>query len=127
MNGSLVTKVRLHGRSTVTSGRRAGVFATALVVSLLSGCGGGDAGPKREAISGTVTREGIPVDDGLIMFKPHGNGPATEVAIKDGKYQFDKENGPVAGMHDIRIRQSAPRAPVPEGTPLKDAEILPET
>jgi hypothetical protein len=95
---------------------------------VLSGCfGSGYEGPDREPISGAVTREGQPVDNGLITFTPKVSGPAAQIGITDGQYQFDEENGPVAGEYDVIVVHHPPRGPVPEGTPLKDADILPET
>ncbi|MDB5338811.1 MAG: hypothetical protein JWN70_4430 [Planctomycetaceae bacterium] len=98
-----------------------------LVLVAIAGCGGTTSGPEREAVSGTVTREGIPVDNGTILFKPTGGGPAASTSVKDGKYAFDKQNGPVAGRQQVEIVQFPLRAEVPPGTPKKDAPVLPET
>lgn len=93
---------------------------------ILSGCGG-PQGPKRVAITGNVTREGQPVDNGNIQFTPTGGGPMAMSNIADGVYKFTAENGPVAGTHKVQIVHFPPREEVPPGTPKKDADILPET
>ncbi len=100
--------------------------AAIICCAFASGCGG-PTGPARFPVSGNVVREGQPVDDGTIQFIPTGGGPAASTKIKDGLYQFTKENGPVEGGQNVVIYQTLPRAEVPPGTPKKDAEILPET
>lgn len=100
-------------------------FCAALCITAV-GCGGGYSGPDREAISGMVTREGLPIDSGSIKFTSKAGGPAAESGITDGRYQFDAENGPVVGEFDVTIIQHARREEVPEGTPKKDADFIPE-
>lgn len=95
-------------------------------VLLASGCGGPE-GPKRFAITGTVTREGQAVDNGNIQFTPTGGGPSTMSSITDGVYKFTAQSGPVAGKHSVQIIHFPPREEVPPGVPKKDANILPET
>ena len=70
-----------------------------------AGCGEGSSGPNREAISGTVTREGLLIDSGSIKFASKAGGPAAEVGITDGRYEFDAENGPVVGDAEVTIIQ----------------------
>lgn len=92
----------------------------------LSGCGS-PKGPKREAVSGTVTREGINIDTGSITFNPTAGGTAVVGNIVDGKYAFDETNGPIAGNQKVAIVQFPQREEVPPGTPKKDAAIIKET
>ena len=77
--------------------------ALAFACSSLIGCGGGVSGPKRHAISGTVNREGIPVDDGNILFTPVGGGTAVSGSISNGKYSFNVQNGVPSGKYDVKI------------------------
>jgi len=56
-----------------------------LLAALVSGCGGSGA-----TVSGMVTFEGEPVNNGRISFLPtDGKGPAEGAAIKDGRYRLD--------------------------------------
>jgi hypothetical protein len=58
----------------------------AAAVLMAAGCGGG-AGE----VSGTVTFDGKPIEQGSIKFTPEdGKGPTTGDAIKDGKYSVQK-------------------------------------
>ncbi len=104
-----------------------GISWVAVLFIAISGCGTDTTGPEREAVTGTVTREGIPIDNGSIMFKPTGGGAAASTAITDGKYEFNKENGPVAGVQKVEIVQFPRRGEGPPGTPKKELPILPET
>lgn len=103
---------------------------SALVCALLglsiAGCGG-EKGPKREAVSGKVTRETIPIDAGSITFTPTGGGPPAVGSIENGEYKFDASTGPVAGTHKVAIVHFPKREEVPPGTPKKDAAIIKDT
>ncbi len=94
---------------------------------LMVGCGGGNPGPKREAISGSVTREGIAMDNGTILMEPTAGGPGASTEIKGGKYQFTSTNGPVAGGQKVTIVYFEPRGEGPPGTPKKDLPIVKDT
>ncbi|WP_010584528.1 hypothetical protein [Schlesneria paludicola] len=104
------------------------LFVSASMIGLISlpGCGGGPAGPKREAVSGTVTREGVDVDSGTVTFEPQGGGPAATASITDGKYKLDTKTGPVAGKQKVIIVQNALRD-FKEGVPKKEAALMPDT
>ena len=103
------------------------LVASALIGMMsLSGCGGGLAGPQREAFSGTVLREGIEIDTGSITFVPTGGGPAASASIEDGIYKFDKKSGPVAGTHKVEIAQF-PQRDFQPGVPKKEAAIIEDT
>jgi hypothetical protein len=90
------------------------------------GCGGGPSGPKRYPISGTVTREGIPVDSGNIIFIPKGNGVAAAAIIKDGKYRFTAKDGVPAGSYKVQITQDPLRDPNFKGK-KNEAPLLEDT
>ena len=111
-------------RSSLT---RSPLFCSALIgILAISGCGGGLAGPQREAFTGTVLREGIEIDTGSITFVPTGGGPAASATIEEGVYKFDKKTGPVAGTHKVEIAQFAQRDFEP-GVPKKEAAIIEDT
>lgn len=67
--------------------RTVGTVAVFLAAAgLVAGCGGGGG-----EVSGTVTYDGKPVEQGSISFVPaDGKGPTTGDAIKDGKYTVHK-------------------------------------
>ena len=82
-----------------------------LIVTLAStGCGPSEAGPERVTASGTVTG----VANGTISFLPAEGttGPSATASIVDGRYCFDKTNGPVAGSYNVVI---VPRRDIPKG------------
>lgn len=75
------------------------------VIALAAGVCGGETGPRRHAISGTVTFKGQPVPAVQIVFEldaSRGNrGPAGYAEITDGWYSTHM--GAVAGPHIVRI------------------------
>jgi hypothetical protein len=93
-------------------------------VLVLSGCGG-DSGPQRYNVSGSVTFDGKPVPAGSVLFEPDrskGNsGPAAAVKIKDGKYDSKIDGkGTVGGPHVVKITgmDGVPQEDFPDGTVL---------
>lgn len=69
-----------------------------LALGLLAGCSGG---PAVGDVSGTVTYDGKPVEQGSIAFYPaDGNGPTAGGAIADGKYSVRKVS---PGNSKVRI------------------------
>jgi len=88
--------------------RRCLLLLTAGVAALLgpAGCGG-DAGPARYDLSGTVTYDDRPVPAGYILFAPdksQGNqGPGAQADIRDGHYQTPAGQGAVGGPHVVTI------------------------
>jgi hypothetical protein len=50
-------------------------------------------------VSGKVSYQGKPVQDGQIVFFPieGTSGPSTGAPIKEGRYDIDKKKGPYAG------------------------------
>lgn len=56
-----------------------------------SGCGGGETKTK---VSGTVTLDGVPIENGSISFYPTGaTGQNASSGIEKGKYQLDSSLG----------------------------------
>jgi hypothetical protein len=67
-----------------------------------AGCG--DSGPKRYAISGTVTFQGSPIEEGIISFEPLDQGRTMDGAtILKGKYTIPKNKGMAVGKYQVRI------------------------
>lgn len=76
-----------------------GCGLAALVI--LAGCGG-DEGPPRYSLSGTVTFEGESIPFGWMIFAPE-NGPGATANIEDGKYHTPPGWGTVGGPHTIEV------------------------
>jgi hypothetical protein len=78
--------------------------AGALAVVILVGCGG-DRGPERVIVSGTVTYRGKPLPDGIIRCVPLPScpGPTSAAAILAGKYKVDSHGGVPVGTHKVQI------------------------
>lgn len=70
------------------------------------GCGGGPDGPERVGVTGTVTFDGSPIEQGSIVFIPADghSGPSAGGIINGGQYQIESDNGPVPGPHRVEIR-----------------------
>ncbi len=70
---------------------------------LLGGCGGSSV--QRVPVSGRVTTaDGKPLNGSITLLPSAGTkGPAATVGVVDGKYQFDRNNGPTAGPHRVLI------------------------
>ncbi|MFM8274072.1 MAG: hypothetical protein ACKODX_17325 [Gemmata sp.] len=95
------------------------------VAALVAGCGGGDAWGD---VSGTVSYDGTPVEDGAISFIPaDGKGQGGGGTIKDGKYAAKVSVGnmkvQVSGSKVVSKKKvyNTPDSPVMPVT----AEILP--
>jgi hypothetical protein len=107
--------------------RISSLLCTLLASVLAVGCGG-DSGPKldRQAVKGTVTREGIPIDLGSVQFEPTGGGPAVGGQITDGKYEISKDAGPIPGSYKVTIVHP-PKRIEQEGVPRKEWEVVEDT
>jgi hypothetical protein len=100
-----------------------------LLTALLAGCGG-NAGPERTVVSGTVTFDGKPLLEGAIRLVPLPNCPAptTVTRIVDGKYSFDKLGGAPVGTHRIQFEayrkiNVAPRAGIAAPRPMAEGGL----
>lgn len=109
------------------SWREPAAWLAGAALLLAAGCGG-DGGPPRFELSGSVTYQGRPVPRGYIVFTPdraQGNdGPGGYAEIVDGQYQTPPGKGPIGGPHEIRVAgfdgQAYQDGPVtiPNGRPL---------
>jgi hypothetical protein len=91
---------------------RVGWALSGFVVLLAAGCtepGG------LQPVSGTVTFEGKPLDQGAIQFLPFGAGPTESGAgIKDGKYSIPAANGLSPGRYKVTVfsyDETGPKVP----------------
>src|SRR5687767_11663369 len=80
--------------------------ALGMLVAAL-GCGGD--GLARVAVEGSVSQGGQPLSAGVISFLPAAgnNGPAANTDIVEGRYRFDRTNGPIAGAHRVLVRPAS--------------------
>ncbi len=77
---------------------------------ILFTCGCGPSGPEQFAISGQVTYDGQPVDNGDIGFIP-GDGSAAKTVgadLVDGRYEVPAYEGPQAGKYKVVIFAERP-------------------
>lgn len=100
-----------------------GVGAALLLTVATVGCADG---PKRHAVSGTVTLGGKPVPVGEIVFEPDAakgtNAPGSVTQIKDGHYVTQPGLGVVSGAYIVRI---TPFDGVPNKSSMSGSVLLP--
>lgn len=63
-------------------------YSLLLSAALLTAIVGCDAGPPTYSIVGTVTLDGVPVENGCVVFSPHEGNGSTQVTgpLVEGKY-----------------------------------------
>ena len=83
-----------------------GVLLSVLCLLCQTGCGGTGDGPPRVPIEGEVTFHGRPLVKGSILFIPTDGttGPGTGTTIEAGRYELERERGPVIGKLRVEIR-----------------------
>jgi hypothetical protein len=106
----------------------------AILAAVLSrGCGPVDFS-NRQAISGSVTLDGQPLDDGAILLEPpslYEAGTAVGATIRGGSFTIPRDRGPMPGTYRVRIYSSSgvqapPAAGQTEHTLRPMVERLPE-
>ena len=104
----------------------------AIVVSILlglaplfDGCGR-RSGVQRLPVHGRVTLANGEKLSGWIAFMPARgqSGPAANTKLVEGRYQFDRSNGPTAGLKDVKVTRTpsgtrTPRSPADDKTTPK--------
>ena len=87
----------------------------AIAMLSASGCGG-DRGPPRVVVAGTVTFQGEPLARGEIRFVPTkgSTGPVSVANVVDGKYRADARGGVPVATQQIqifayRVKQGGPK------------------
>src|SRR5262245_7413695 len=90
------------------------------LTAALTGCGGGSSGPKRESVSAPITLQGQPLGEGQVTYEPLAAGPTASTVIKDGKYRFTADDGPVVGKYRVTILE-VPKRDLSKGGQRKDA------
>lgn len=101
---------------------------TALLVAVLLGCGGEDDG--RREVTGTITLQGEPLDEGVIEFIPLETevpgGAATQsgAVITAGAYKIPRESGLMAGTYRVLITAGDGKTPADGGLPGPTGNIV---
>ena len=97
---------------------------TAFALLAAAGCGSG-----KVPLSGEVTYDGQPIDDGTITFVlASGDADAGKFSarIEGGKYQFDKATGPASGKYKVEItwlRKSGKKEPTGDGAEMREEKV----
>jgi len=78
-------------------------FVSLLAVILLSGCA-----EKLQGFSGSVTHDGQPLAEGVVIFTPDatkGNlmGASNIASIQNGRYELPADQGISGGWYEIRV------------------------
>ena len=96
-----------------------------LALAVSGGCAETTDELPREAISGTVTLDGHPLEKGMIQFVPAAGRGETQAgaAIERGSYSIPRGEGPVPGRYTVVITASGDGAPAPAGAPGKEVSI----
>jgi hypothetical protein len=78
---------------------------SAAILPLLAGCGD-DASANRGALSGAVTIDGKPLEQGSILLNPTDGtkGSSSGTEIKNGHYEISRVDGPAIGWNRVEIR-----------------------
>src|SRR5262249_34033973 len=94
---------------------------TALLVAVPLGCEATvEENRPREAVSGTVTFDGQPLQKGTIQFQPasQDEGVAAGGMIDGGRFDIPKQEGPVPGKYKVSVN-----AQEESGTTLPPGEL----
>ena len=97
----------LRGRVIRRSVVRRSAAAAMGIATVLGGFGCG--GPAKRAISGSVTLEGKPLDEAVIMFVPLDiQAGKTGAPIKQGRYEVPRDVGLLPGRYRVEIADDPP-------------------
>lgn len=96
----------------------------AAFATFAAGCGGVDDPLDRQPVSGKVTLDGQPLDQGSISFTPAAGAesggvpnPGATTAISAGAYELTSDNGPPPGHYTVRINSVEGGAADPNAAP----------
>ncbi len=73
-----------------------------LFCGLLVGCSGTSDEPERAIVSGDVTWQKKPIQDGIIRFISD-SGPSAQAPIRDGVYKIDHKGGVPVGRCRVEV------------------------
>jgi len=89
------------------------LFALFLTLGLLSGCG--PDGPALGEVSGTVTRDGRPLDGATVIFQPELGKASFGRTDQEGRYElrYSKDSkGAIVGRHVVEVRLAGDSTPI---------------
>ncbi|WP_437224315.1 hypothetical protein SH661x_003576 [Planctomicrobium sp. SH661] len=113
-----MSRTRLRGHKSI------GLFGIAAICFAV-GCGGG--GDNRASITGNVSLDGAPVENGTIRFLAE-NGPTAGGTITAGKYEIPPTLGPMVGKNKVEIRaEKKTGKQIPVGSPAPAGTMMDET
>ena len=94
----------MNSERTASTNKTATVIISIPILLAMIGCGSGDP-LNRQAVSGRVNVDGVPLPHGLIRFLPQGttSGPGAMTEINDGQFCFSKDSGPIPGTHRVEV------------------------
>lgn len=110
----------LHGRASVSMvpGGVAMCLLTVAAVMSSTGCGG----PVRRAVAGSVTLDGRPLDEAVILFVPlDAGGRKTGGPIAGGRYEMGSDVGLLPGRYRVEIADDPPIDPA-----MRPGQIRPQ-
>jgi hypothetical protein len=105
-NGELAC--RRANRSVATIGFAMALIACVSGIFCISGCGG----PVKRAVTGSVTLDGKPLEEAVILFVPlDGNGRKTGAQISAGRYEVLGDVGLLPGRYRVEVADDPPIDP----------------
>lgn len=95
-----------------------------LLVLVSAGCG--KSNPLgRQAVTGTISLNGQPLEHGTIEFSPQGEGTASGAVIENGSFSIPADKGLPPGDYLVRI-SAADEEGEPVDMPGESTKIAPE-
>jgi len=91
---------------------------------------GGCSGDSRASVTGKVTLDGQPIENGVIIFVPEDKtkGQSAGASIERGSYEVQGANLPPAGIYTVTITALIKTGKkVPAGSPLPPGTMVDET
>jgi hypothetical protein len=88
---------------------RLSVLGMVVLLSITEGCGASDPW-NRQAISGVVSFDGRPIDDGAIFLEPlanSGSGLTAGAIIRRGTFAIARDRGLSPGAYRVRVYSSS--------------------
>lgn len=97
------------------------IALAAVLTCLTAGCGS-----DLVAVSGTVTLDGKPADDGSVSFQPaDGQGPSAGGSVKEGRFELTPGLKP--GSYKVSVRAGLKTGrKIPAGPPLPAGSTIDE-
>jgi hypothetical protein len=94
----------VNSERTASNNKAVTFIISVPILLAMIGCSSDDP-LNRQAVSGHVNVDGIPLPHGLIRFVPQGTttGPGVMAEILNGQFCFSKDSGPIPGTHRVEI------------------------